>query len=155
MSNQKVFGFQKQLKQGEKGEQYFIECYHKLNPRKSTTKDVDIFINDNEKVELKTDSYPEEKTENFFIEIVGSTRTGKLGGAHLSHQNNVDYFVYHYSFDKTFYWFRPHDLVKFIDENGHEFEKKEIRNYGWSSIGLLVPREKVSHLLIKKDTFNN
>lgn len=149
----KVFGFQKQLKQGEKGEQYFIKCYHNLSPRKSSAREVDIFINENEKVELKSDSYPESETENFFMELVGSTKTGKLGGPHLSVQNNVDFFVYHYTVDKTFYWFDPRALVKFIDENGHEFQKREIMNRGWSSLGLLIPREKISHLLIKKDKF--
>ncbi len=152
MSN-KVFGFQTQLKQGEKGEQYFIKCYHELNPRKSSAREVDIFINDNETVELKSDSYPESETENFFIELVGSTKTGKLGGAHLAHKNDINYFVYHYTTDKTFYWFRPVDLVKYIEENGHEFEKKEIMNRGWSSLGLLIPRHKIEHLLVKKDKF--
>ena len=67
--------------------------------------------------------------------------------------NNVDFFVYHYTSDKTFYWFDPKALVKYIDENGHEFKKREIMNRGWSSMGLLIPRDKIAHLLIKKDTF--
>ena len=150
----KTFYFSKQLKQGEIGEQYFIKCYHKLNPRKSSAREVDIFINDNEKVELKSDSYPEEKTPNFFIELIGSTKTGKLGGAHLALKNDVDYFVYHYTTDKTFYWFRPKDLVEFIDKFGYKFVKKEIKNIGWSSIGLLIPRKELNKILIKKDTFN-
>ncbi len=153
MAQKKVFGFQKQLKQGEKGEQFFMECYHNLHPRKSSAREVDIFINENETVELKSDSYPESETENFFMELVGSTKTGKLGGPYLSVQNNVDFFVYHYTTDKTFYWFDPKALVKYIDENGHEFKKREIMNRGWSSLGLLIPREKIAHLLIKKDTF--
>ena len=153
MAQKKVFGFQKQLKQGEKGEQFFMECYHNLHPRKSSAKEVDIFINENETVELKSDSYPESETENFFMELVGSTKTGKLGGPYLSVQNNVDFFVYHYTSDKTFYWFDPKALVKYIDENGHEFKKREIMNRGWSSMGLLIPRDKIAHLLIKKDTF--
>ena len=102
-------------------------------------------------MELKSDSYPESETENFFIELVGSTKTGKLGGAHLAHSNNVTYFVYHYTNDGTFYWFRPEDLVKYIDEYGNELQTREIRNVSWSSIGVLLPRSKVSHLVIRKD----
>lgn len=150
----KVFGFQSQLKKGEKGEQYFIKCYSELHPRKSSAREVDIFINDNQKVELKTDSYDPDETPNFFIELIGSTKTGKLGGPHLSVENNVDFFVYHYSVDSSFYWFKPSDLVKYIDDFGHEFQKREIMNRGWSSLGLLIPRERVKHLLVRKDSFN-
>lgn len=151
--SKKVFGFQKQLKQGEKGEKFFIKCYKELKSKKSDIREVDIFINGNETVELKTDSYSEEKTQNFFIELVGSTVSGKLGGVHLSHQDNIDYFVYHYTPEKSFYWFRPSELVRFIDENGHRFQKREIKSVSWSSIGLLVPRSEVEHLLIRKDIF--
>ena len=149
----KTFSFSKQLKQGEAGEQFFIKCYHDLNPRKSSAREVDIFINKNETVELKSDSYGENLTQNFFIELIGNTESGKLGGPHLSLKNGVNYFVYHYTPDKSFYWFRPSDLVDYIDKNGHEFKRKEIKNVGWSSIGLLIPRDKVAHILIKKDTF--
>lgn len=149
----KTFSFQKQLKSGELGEQHFIKCYHKLNPRKSSAREVDIFINENDTVELKTDSYNPEKTPNFFIELIGSSKTGKLGGAHLAKINSITYFVYHYPMDGSFYWFRPKDLADFIDENFNKYQKREIRNYGWTSTGILLPREEVEHLLIKKDTF--
>lgn len=152
MSN-RIFGMQKQLRVGEKGERFFIKCYNDLNPVKSENREVDIFINNNESVELKSDQYSEEDTKNFFIELIGSSKTGKLGGAHLSLQNKIDYFVYHYANDLTFYWFRPKDLVQFIDENGYKYKKKEIRNISWHSTGILIPREDVLHLAVRIDKF--
>lgn len=149
----KTFSFGKQLKIGEIGEQSFIKYYHDLNPRKSSIREVDIFINDNEKVELKSDNYLEEDTPNMFIELVGNTVSGKLGGPHLSKQNDVNWFVYHYSKNKTFYWFKVDELCEFIDKNQNNFEVKEIKNVAWSSIGILIPREKVSHLVKRKDIF--
>lgn len=149
----KVFFFNKQLKSGEKGEQFFIECYHDLNPRKSTIREVDIFINDNEKLELKSDSYNEEDTPNMFIELIGNTVNNKLGGPHLSLQNGVDWFVYHYTQNKTFYWFRVKDLCEFIDKYQSEFKVREIKNVAWSSIGLLIPRSRLEKILFKKDNF--
>lgn len=149
----KTFSFKKQLKYGDDGEDFFIKCYHKLNPRKSSSREADIIINDKEKVELKSDRYTEEKTENFFIELIGNTNTGKLGGAHLSVKNDIDFFVYHYVNNRTFYWFRPSELVSFVNSNKDKLVKKEVRNIGWASLGVLVPRNMVKHLVIRKDKF--
>jgi hypothetical protein len=155
MSNfKKTFSFHKQLKKGGIGEKLFIECYHDLHPVKSPMKEVDIFINNNEKVELKSDFYSQEDTPNLFIELIGNTVNNKLGGPHLSLQNDIDWFVYLYINDRTFYWFNTKELCDFIDNNGHKYETKEIKNYGWSSLGLLVPREDIQNLVKRKDIFN-
>jgi hypothetical protein len=152
MSNRK-FSFHKQLKKGEAGEDFFIKSYNELNPHKSDIKEVDIFIDGNKTVELKSDSYDENDTENFFIELIGNTTNNKLGGPHLSQQNDVDWFVYHYVPNKTFYWFDVKELCDFIDKNQNDFQTKEVKNYGWSSIGLLIPRNRITHLLKRKDQF--
>lgn len=153
MAFNKVFKFKEQLKTGLKGEDLFIKKYHNLNPRKSSFREVDIFINNNEKVELKSDQYPESKTGNFFIELVGNDVSGKLGGPHLSLKNGVDWFVYHYSNDNTFYWFNVKKLCKYIDENSLKYKVKKIKNYTYNSIGILIPRSDLEHLIVRKDKF--
>jgi hypothetical protein len=149
---QKVFGFKNQLKVGNKGENYFIKCYHKLNPRKSSSKEIDIIIEDNKKVELKSDSYSMDKTPNFFLEKIGNNVSGKLGGAHRAVADGIDWFVYLYMNDKTFFWFKPEDLKNFIDSN-KQLEEKRVLNKSYHSIGVLIPRELVKHLVFRTDTF--
>ncbi len=150
--NKKVFGFKEQMKVGDKGEKFFIKCYHKLNPRKSTTREVDIVINDNEKVEIKCDSYKMDKTPNMFLEKEGSNITGKLGGAHRAVQDNLDWFVYLYISDRTFYWFRPNDLKKFIDKN-KDLPERKVFNRGYHSTGVLIDRKLVKDIAVRIDKF--
>ena len=152
MGNQ-TFSFSKQLKQGNIGEEYFINCYNSLNPVKSSYREVDIIINGHEIVELKTDSYALDDTPNLFLESISNTKNGKLGGPFLSVQNDVNWFVYLYIKNKTFFWFSPKELVDFIEKNSSTLKQKEIKNYGWSSIGFLVNRELVKHLVKRQDTF--
>ena len=68
---------------------------------------------------------------NFFIELIGNTNTGKLGGAHLCLKNDIDFFVYHYISNGSFYWFRPKDLVEFIEKHKKEFKelKKSLNDF--------------------------
>lgn len=153
MSNRKVFSFKKQLGLGNKGELSFIKKYKQLSPRKCKIHQFDILINDNERLEIKTDSYKESDTKNFFIEKIGVSTRSTLGGPWLSKLNNCKYFVYHYINNKSFYWFNPNDLCKFIDKNKNKLQIRRIWNRGYDSIGYLVPRNMVEHLLIRKDIF--
>ncbi len=147
----KKFSFDRQLKKGEVGEQFFIKCYHKLNPRKSSTREVDIFINKNETVELKSD---QTESDNFFIERYGDTENLKDGGPWKSRINDISYFVYYFVKEGTFYWFRTKELLEYLEDNYDRFIQKKVYNYGWFSTGLLVKKKEIKHLLIKKDTFN-
>lgn len=149
----KVFSFPKQLKFGKTGEKLFCDYYHNEDAKLVECKEFDVYINGNERVELKTDSYSMDKTENMFIEKIGNTQTNKPGGPFLSVINDIKYFVYFYIQDKTFYWFRPRDLCDYIDKNIEKLKMHRIFNYGWSSIGYLVNRKDVEHLVIRKDIF--
>jgi len=151
----KIFSFKKQYDKGLKGEDYFCKCYHSLNPVKSSIREVDVFIDKNKKVEIKSDSYSEDDTPNIFIELIGNTKTGKLGGPFLSKSNSVDWFVYHYTKDKTFYWFDVNELCDFVDKNAHKYKQKEIRNVAWSSIGICIPREDLKNITKRFDKFND
>lgn len=151
--NKKPFSFQKQLKFGKNGESLFCEYYHKENAKNVNCREFDCYINGNEKCEIKTDSYSMDKTENMFIEKIGNDQNNKPGGPFLSVLHDIKYFVYYYINDNTFFWFKPQDLVDYIDKNMHKLKEKKIFNYGYSSIGYLIKRDDISHLIIRKDKF--
>lgn len=150
----KTFYFSKQKKFGDKGENKFIEFYQKeLKARAGDGKTIDILINENESVELKTDSYGLEDTENFFIERYGNIDKKKDGSVWRGSTDKIKWFVYYYIKDNTFFWFDVEKLKDFVDKNDNLFQVREVKNPGYSSMGYLVPRETVKHLVEREDKF--
>lgn len=146
MSN--TFSFKTQLSFGDKGERDFQEHYAHLGPVKSEDRRIDFTLKDGKTVELKTDSYGMDKTDNFFFEVLSSTDSGKLGGVYRAYEDGIDYFVYYYSADRTFFWFDVKKLyaeVKKLIESG-EYKIKNIKNRNWITQGFALPREKFEHI---------
>lgn len=149
--SREVFTFKKQLDIGAKGEEFFLECY-KDKASKSDGRKFDLFY-DGKSVELKTDTYPLEKTPNFFMEQFGSINDNKLGGPWRAAKDGVEFFVYLYANDRTFYWFETKELVKFLDEYIKGKRGRTVANKGYITLGFLVPRLDCKHLAIRKDVF--
>jgi len=151
--SRRIFGFNKQLKMGNKGEEFFIQCYQEIKARKGNGRVVDIMINEDETVELKSDQYSLEDTPNFFIERYGNLDKLKDGSVWKSSLDKINWFVYYYVPDRTFFWFKVEELKDFMEENMAKFQQRKIRNIGWEALGFLVPREQVRHLIKKEDKF--
>jgi hypothetical protein len=154
-----IFDFKDQLKVGNKGESSFLSCYESLGAKKSQNREYDFYLTSGEhkdaKVELKTDTYDMKDTRNFFMEILGSTADGKLGGPWRAMQDGVDFFVYYYIRNGTFFWFRTDALCYFLDDlvaSGHLLPR-EIKNKGWVTRGYIVPRDKLETIQFRMDTF--
>jgi hypothetical protein len=146
-----IFTFKKQLDVGSKGEALFLKHYGD-GASKADGRKFDLSYN-GKKVELKTDTYPMQETPNYFMERYGSIEDGKVGGPWRAAQDNVDYFVYFFLSNKTFFWFESKPLVKFLDEYTRNMRGKTVANKGYSSLGYAVPRDACDHLLIRKDKF--
>ena len=151
--HKKVFSFRKQFKIGNKGESLFIKHYSDMNARKTGTRDFDIFIDDNTKVELKSDSRSTLDSPNLFIERYSDLDKKTPGGVHQSFGKGTKYFVYLFLKDRTFFWYETSKLKDYIDKNEDKFEKKTIFNFGYRSLGYLVKREEVMKLQIRIDKF--
>ena len=152
----KVFDFKAQMAIGDKGEKDFLEQYKSLAPKKSVEdKTCDFILGNGKRVELKSDSYTMEETENFFMEIYGCITTSKLGGPLRARQDKVDYFVYYFPKNRTFFWFRTDELCERLEAIilTNKYKQKSIRNKGWSAIGYAIPRAEFTDLEMKKDTF--
>lgn len=151
---QEVFDFDKQLSIGNRGEDDFCKYYPQLHPVKSKDRAFD-FNTDHGTIEVKSDSYDLNNTPNFFMEIFGNISDAKMGGPWRSFQDGVDFFVYYFPKNKTFFWFEPPSLCRKLDTlvAGQGLNPKEIQNKGWVTRGYAVPREWLMDVLYKKDIF--
>ncbi len=143
-----VFGFKKQLDVGTIGENLFIKHY--IGSTKSDGRKFDISF-EGKKVELKTDTYPMQKTDNYFMERYGSIEDKKIGGPWRAKEDGVDYFVYLYLANKIFFWFDSAQLVTFLDEYTKTMRGKTIANRTYSTLGFCVPRDALQHLVVRTD----
>jgi len=157
-----LFDFETQNTVGILGESHFLQDYQWTQPTKSL-QDLSYdfhFSGHNEKVELKTDTYKMEKTENLFIEshvIRFDNGYKKIGGPFRAKQDQVRFFVYYFIKDRTYLWYNTIKMVERIDKwIAINFPYLvEVKNKGYSSFGYIIPRNIFYHELIKQQTFNN
>lgn len=156
----KVFNFKDQLRIGDIGEADFTKIYEKLEPVKSLkNRKIDFTLNNGKTVELKTDSYPMDKTVNFFMEknTILPDETEIMGGPWRSKEHKIDYFVYYYMNNKVFFWFDPVTLCKHLDKYIKKHKPKAIpipnrdsNGKTFRSYGYKIPRDSVTEVLLQE-----
>lgn len=153
MYNPKIFGFRKQFLVGNTGEDLFLACYEKS--KKGDGRIIDLYTENNNSVELKTDSYNMHETPNFFIEHYGNTTKKTLGGPYRAQKDNINYFVYLYIKNKTFFWFKPEKLVARMESlyDTDKITAKYIKNRNYETIGYLVKREDLIDIVESVEEF--
>ena len=140
-----AFNFKDQHAVGNAGEALFKAIYPRVTQTDGILFD---FECGGKGIEVKTDSYSMNDTGNFFMEAVGSTGNGKLGGPWRAAKDNVEFFVYLYIKQKKFFWFRSKELAKFLDDYCKNLNPLSIDNGTWVTLGYLVPRKDVQHLVV-------
>lgn len=157
MFNGKIFGFVKQLNVGNGGEDLFIQSYSDLNPKKGDGRITDIILGDGKTIELKTDSYCMDKTPNIFIEHFGNREKKTLGGPWRAQKDKIDYFVYLYIKQKTFFWFKPIELINRVEHlySIDKVEVKYIKNIKYETMGYLVDRKWIEDIIFRVDCFGD
>jgi hypothetical protein len=148
-----VFQFKKQLNIGDDGEKLFLKTYQSRQSKKADGIKFDFFIDDGKTVELKTDTYSMSRTPNFFMEYFGNKDSGAIGGPWRALRDKVDYFVYLFLYDRTFFWFDPKTLCPFLDGEINNLRPKEIPNRTWTTVGFAVPREICSPYCLEINSF--
>lgn len=141
----KVWSFQDQLLIGDRGEQLFMERYPKklvIHPGR----DGDfIEVNSGKKIELKTDTYNMDKTENFFIERYSDIHKKTPGSIWQAQSHGCDIFCY--MFVRHNIWFQFNNipsLIVEIERLTHNKGLVYIKNRGFISGGYKIPRDIVS-----------
>lgn len=144
----KVFDFKEQLTKGNAAEEEFPAIYKQmtgLEVEKHTTFDYDFNCEDGNKVELKTDFYPHEKTANFFIERWSDYDAEKPGSLWQSGPKGVTQFIYWYKSSGKVYKFTI-DLEKLAGIIEQLVEEKSIpmkfiQNRTYRGGGWCIPRK--------------
>jgi hypothetical protein len=142
------FNFKDQLSVGGKGEAMFLKMFPKLEKADGIKYD---FQCNGKTIELKTDTYSIEDTQNFFMERYSSIESKKLGGPWRAHQDNVDFFVYLYEKGQHCYWFDTKRLIPQLDDyiKQHKPRQVEINNTSWTTLGYLIPRKALVNQYFK------
>lgn len=154
LANQKTFDFDEQMKVGDRGEMLFTKAYSNLAPVKSADDLKYDFNTSIGTVELKTDTYSMAATPNFFMERYGCMNSKKDGGPWRASLDKIDYFVYFYINDGTFFWFKTEELMKIIDPLATKKRERWIKNKAWTAIGYTIPRAELSSAVIHTDIFS-
>jgi len=138
--------FKAQLEVGDRGEQLFLEHY----PRKLTIypeRAYDFTCSSGAKIELKTDTYNMEKTENFFMERYSDVHRETVGGPWRAAGDDVDIFCYYFVRHNT--WFQFNDIPALVERLNELTTGKGlvyIKNRGWVTGGYKVKRDELEDL---------
>lgn len=138
----KTWCMQTQLKQGKKAEEEMAERH----PGKLTVVtdhrlwDLQDASGKN-KVELKTDTYDLEKTENYFMERWSVLEREKPGGPWQALENGATTFIYYFSKNNTYFECKDlKKLVKRLNVLTKDLKPVMIRNVRWTTQGYKVSR---------------
>lgn len=147
MTKSKSWDFKKQLEFGDRGEALFAERYPRrleIFPGKAYDFTV---LSSREKVELKTDSYNMDKSENFFFERYSDVSKESPGGPWRAKRDKVDIFCYYFVRHNIWYEFRDIPaLVKRLNSLTKGKGLVYIKNRGWITGGYKVKRSDVEDL---------
>lgn len=143
----KAWDFKEQLKVGSRGEELFLEKY----PRKLKVhpgKDGDFIVQaTGDKIELKTDTYNINKSENFFIERWSDYYEEKPGSLWQARDHGCTIFCYYFVRHNLWYEFR--DIPALINRIEELTEGKGfimIKNKCWITAGWKVRRDDLVDL---------
>jgi hypothetical protein len=136
----KLHDFKTSLAIGEIGQKKLQELWPELVPTDGRTGD--FLLPGGLKVEVKSDSYKHQDTENFFIERYSDVNKKTNGGPWQSAEHGCSVFVYFFVNDGIAYVFDLDKLLLRLAEicpTGLIY----IRNKGWTTGGYKVPRVKL------------
>ena len=145
----KVFDFKVQLAYGLQAQKDFHDIYHRPLVAADTLAYDFKVVSTGERLELKTDDWDHEKTENFFFERYSAWERQSPGGPWQSRSKRVNVFVYYFARNGIYYQFSDiKRLCKVLDR----IIRKEklglvlIKNKGYHTAGYKVRRDLLEEL---------
>jgi hypothetical protein len=137
--------FQRSLEKGKAGEELFMKLWpglERLDGRKSDFK----VLATGELLELKSDSYDMNKTDNCFIELWSNDALKRPGGPMQAMAHGTHLWVYYFPKNGTCLVFRTNHLVDWLLKNSGKYKRTPIQNRGWYTVGIVVPRKDLEKL---------
>lgn len=147
-----TFGFAKQNKFGQRGEEDFLLYYPDIGLKREDGRVWDFSLN-GEGVEVKSESRNLDKTPNIFCEIISNVSKNTEGAVFRAETDKCRYIIYYFINDKTFFWYNTIKLCEFIRKNGCNYDKKLIRNVSHETIGYAIPRKDIEFCCERVDKF--
>ena len=136
-----MFIFEDSLKKGDYGEKIFYDYFKdKLEKQDGIVHDFKI-KNTDIYIELKSDYYDIDKTENFFIEKYSDKNRNKYGGPWQALLNNNKYYIYFFVKNKILFIFDTQKLIDKLNNVIEDLEEIDIINQSWLTTGYKVKRE--------------
>ena len=137
--------FKRSLEKGKAGEELFMTLWpglEKLDGRKSDFK----VLATGELLELKSDSYDMNATDNCFIELWSNSALLRPGGPMQAMAHGTHIWVYFFPKNKTCLVFRTNKLVDWLLKHSRDYKRMSIQNAGWYTCGIVVPRKDLEKL---------
>jgi hypothetical protein len=141
--------FQTDLARGRIGELAFLHATNgTLNPTDGKSGDY-VISGTRTKVELKSDYYNADNTENFFFEIYRSGN--RPGGAHQALEHGCKYFLYCYVPNAAVFCFETKALVERLEllHDSKNITLTSVGNGSYTTRGMKVNRDLVTDLMIE------
>lgn len=140
--------FSSDLSTGHRGELLLLKMCPELI--RQDGRHFDFLMPSGEALELKTDTYNMDKTENFFIERWSDLHKKRPGGPYQAFGRGATIFAYLYIKNGTCFFFNTIDLIRHIDkvEKDNKIKPVYIRNHGWTTTGYKISRKDVEHLVV-------
>jgi hypothetical protein len=147
--SKRTFSWKTQLEYGLEAQARFHDIYHEPLILADTLRYDFKRVKDGKKLELKTDDWDHNKTENFFFERYSVWEKESPGGPWQSRKHSVDLFVYYFARNQVYYEFS--DVKKLCKELERIVRREKlglvmIRNNGYNTAGYKVKREWVLDL---------
>ena len=138
--------FKADLERGHSGEHLFFQKYQHLLTHLDG-RNADFEINKTgETIELKSDYYDMDKTENFFMECY--SYDNKPGGAFQAADKGITYYIYYYVNNDTFYVFNTKQLVRRLAKFKSSMTMTNVKNKGYTTRGLKMARELLTNMCL-------
>ena len=146
--------FSEDLQNGRDYEIEFCKIYNNKNSKVMVHNDLKHAVDFNvyyknelvQTTELKTDFH---LSENVFVETISNTNKNSVGGPYQAKENyNATYYVCWFPMDKTdnTFIFKNDELVKWLDDNKHNYPSSFIKNNGYYTKGRIIPKSVLREL---------
>lgn len=142
--------FKSSLNKGQVGEEFLLKHWPEL--KRLSGRDADFELPDGRTLELKTDYYCMDKTQNLFIEKISNASKQSPGGPWQAASKQITLFAYLYIKNGVLWLFDTDKLVTFLEST--YYPESEIRNKNYITIGMKVPRADVAHIATIKEFSN-
>lgn len=145
----KEYEFKKDLVRGHSGEHSFYQKYqHLLSHLDGRNADFEI-NKTGETIELKTDYYDENLTDNLFIERY--SYDDKNGGPWQSADKNITYYIYQFHSTGNMYCFNTKQLVKKMAKYAANLQLVPVKNKGYTTYGYKVNKQLLKDLVLEPE----